>query len=62
MDPTYREVRDRDDLPSVELDRIAQFFQVYKALRKKKVEVGGWADAEAARKMVRQALAAYDAQ
>lgn len=62
LDPTYQDVQNIDDVPAAELERIAQFFQVYKKMRKKVVEVNGWANAAKAKDMLRKALGAYAAK
>lgn len=61
LDPTFAEMQDINDVPAAELERISQFFQVYKKMRKKEVEVKGWANAATAKEMLQNALSAYRA-
>lgn len=61
LDPTFEGIRDIGDVAEAEKERLSQFFQVYKRMRSKVVEVKGWGDAEAAREMLSQALAVYQA-
>ena len=62
LDPTYEGIRDVADVAAAERERISQFFQVYKRMRDKVVEVKGWGDAAAAREMLSQALTTYQAR
>lgn len=61
IDPTYDNIRDIEDLPVIERQRIEAFFRVYKQLPegRKKVELNGYGNAEEARKMIQQAMDSY---
>ena len=60
VDPTYDGVRDISDLPTLQKQQIESFFRVYKQLKSDKaIDIKGWANAAEAKKMVREALAAY---
>jgi inorganic pyrophosphatase len=61
VDPTYAEVRDISDLPSIERERLRAFFLTYDQLPagRKKVELGPLEDRDAALRIVRAALAAF---
>ena len=58
VDPTYDKIRDVDDLPLIERQRIEAFFSVYKQLPegRKKVELNGYGNAAEARKLIEEAL------
>ena len=51
-DIRYSEVKDLSGVPKPILNEIAHFFQVYKELEGKKVEVKGWNDVAAAHKSI----------
>jgi inorganic pyrophosphatase len=51
-DPLYKEVHNIDQVFEHTLRGIEHFFSVYKALEKKKTEIAGWGNAEAARKII----------
>jgi len=53
-DPLYREVQNIDQVFNHTLRGIEHFFSVYKALEKKKTEIAGWGNAEAARKIIQE--------
>lgn len=61
IDPTYDDIKDIEDLPAIERQRIEAFFRVYKQLPegRKKVELNGYGNAEEARKMIQQAMDNY---
>jgi len=61
IDPTYDTIKDIEDLPAIERQRIEAFFRVYKQLPegRKKVELNGYGNAEEARKMIQQAMDNY---
>lgn len=61
IDPTYDGIKDIDDLPAIERQRIEAFFRVYKQLPegRKKVELNGYGNAQQAREMISQAIEAY---
>ena len=63
VDPTYAKVRDLDDLPEMEVQRIEAFFRSYKQLPGgADIQLNGWGDAEQARQVIDQAMAGYSAQ
>lgn len=63
LDPTYATIREAKDLPELERQRIEAFFQVYKKLKSTDaIEIKGWGDAAAARKMLSTALERYRTQ
>jgi inorganic pyrophosphatase len=51
-DPLYRDVSDYSQVFPHTVRGIEHFFAIYKNLEGKKTEMAGWADAEAARKIV----------
>ena len=58
----YSKVQSTDDLPAITLAQIEHFFEHYKDLEKGKwVKVEGWADADAARKEIMDAVERYNA-
>ncbi|WP_339410260.1 inorganic diphosphatase [Pseudomonas sp. EA_35y_Pfl2_R5] len=61
IDPTYDNIKDIEDLPVIERQRIEAFFRVYKQLPegRKKVELNGYGNAEEARKLIQQAMDNY---
>ena len=61
LDPTYSAIRDIGDLPAIERQRIEAFFRIYKDLPegRKTVELGGFGNAEEARKLIADALARF---
>jgi inorganic pyrophosphatase len=59
-DPIWSLKEDISDLNPHRLDEITHFFQVYKDLEKKKVDVGGWGDAEEARDIVKKCIERYN--
>ena len=58
VDPTYAAIRDIDDLPAIDRERIEAFFGVYKALPKGRsaVTLDGFGNAAEARTLLREAL------
>jgi inorganic pyrophosphatase len=58
-DPIWSLKEDIADLNPHRLDEITHFFQVYKDLEKKKVDVGGWGNADEAKAIVKQSLKRY---
>lgn len=59
-DPRMASVNDLEDVPEHELDEIAHFFEIYKALEPGKgTEPGGWRPREAAEEAVVKARATY---
>lgn len=62
VDPAYAHVRDLDDLPATDRQRIEAFFRVYKQLPDSdagKVELGGWGDAAEARALLEESRLRY---
>ncbi|MEW4923989.1 inorganic diphosphatase [Algibacter sp. 2305UL17-15] len=59
-DPIWSKRKDISDLNPHRLKEIEHFFQVYKDLEKKKVDTGGWGNAEAAVKIYHECVARYD--
>ena len=54
----YDSVHDYDDLPEITLDQIEHFFEHYKDLEPGKwCKIGGWKNAEAARRYISEAIA-----
>jgi inorganic pyrophosphatase len=51
-DPLYSDIRDYSQVFPHTSREIEHFFSIYKALEGKKTEMAGWADADAARKIV----------
>lgn len=58
-DPRYNTIKNISDIDPHTLDEIKHFFQVYKDLQKKKVEVAEWQDKSAAEKDITTAIDAY---
>jgi len=59
-DPVWSKRSDISDLNPHRLREIEHFFQVYKDLEEKKVDVGGWGNAEEARKIYLKCVERYD--
>ena len=59
-DPIWSTRNDVFDLNPHRLKEIEHFFQVYKDLEKKKVDVGGWGDSAEAIKIYHQCVKRYD--
>ena len=59
-DPIWNQKNDLADINPHRLKEIEHFFQVYKDLEKKKVDVGGWGIAEEAIKIYHQCVARYE--
>jgi len=58
-DPEYRHITSIKQLPEHKLAEIRQFFESYKALEKKKVEIQGIDDAPAAFETVKESITLY---
>jgi len=58
-DPRYANFKDVSDIERHHLKEIAHFFQVYKDLEGKKVEIVGWRDAASAKTIVLKAVNLY---
>ncbi|MFQ5509213.1 MAG: inorganic diphosphatase [Leptospirillia bacterium] len=61
-DPRFADVTDMSGIKPHILKEIEHFFQVYKDLENKKVDTKGWGDAKAARKVIRESIARYNAK
>ncbi|MEJ7843969.1 MAG: inorganic diphosphatase, partial [Rubrobacter sp.] len=59
-DPEYRSYRSYDELPQHRLDELRSFFEDYKKLEDKKVNVEDFADAEEAITAVRHSMKLYE--
>lgn len=61
IDPTYAGIRDLDDLPAIERERIEAFFRIYKDLPKGRnpVQLNGFGDAAEAKALITAALERY---
>ena len=57
--PRYADVKNYSDIYPHILKEIKHFFSIYKDLEGKSVEVHGWGDAEAARKIIVKAQQAF---
>jgi len=64
IDPTYANIRDLQDLPLIERQRIEAFFRVYKDLPEGRnpVQLDGWGNAAEAKALIRDAMQRFDAQ
>lgn len=64
IDPTYANIRDLQDLPLIERQRIEAFFRVYKDLPEGRnpVQLNGWGNAAEAKALIRQSMQRFDAQ
>lgn len=62
VDPTYAGIRDLNDLPQAERDRIEAFFRVYKDLPKGRdpVRLSGYGDAAEAKALIRDAMQRFE--
>lgn len=58
-DPIWNDKKDIFDLNPHRLKEIEHFFQVYKDLEKKKVDVGGWGDQAEAEKIYKDCVERY---
>ncbi len=59
-DPEYRSYKSYDELPEHRLEEVRSFFEDYKKLEGKEVNVEDFADAEEGKKAVRHAMGFYD--
>ncbi|NOY47092.1 MAG: inorganic diphosphatase [Chlorobi bacterium] len=59
-DPIWSKRNDISDINPHRLKEIEHFFEVYKDLEEKKVDVGGWGNAEEAVKIYNQCVKRYD--
>jgi inorganic pyrophosphatase len=58
-DPMYKHVKTLEDLPQLALDQIKLFFEDYKKLENKKVEVSGFKGIEIANQVINQSIEDY---
>ena len=58
-DPIWNRLNDLEDINHHLKKEITHFFQVYKDLEKKKVDVGGWGNAEEAREIYQKCVERY---
>jgi inorganic pyrophosphatase len=61
-DPRFNHIKDINDVPKPILDEIGHFFVTYKQLEGKTVTIGDWRPAAAAKELVIQSRAAYEAK
>ncbi len=59
-DPIWNQRNDISDINPHRLKEIEHFFEVYKDLEEKKVDVGGWGNAEEAITIYKQCIKRYD--
>lgn len=59
-DPIWNSYNDIEDLNPHRIKEITHFFQVYKDLEKKKVDVGGWGNANEAYEIVDKCIERYE--
>ncbi|WP_431137118.1 inorganic diphosphatase [Psychroserpens mesophilus] len=59
-DPIWNACNDIEDLNPHRIKEITHFFQVYKDLEKKKVDVGGWGNAEEAYDILNKCIDRYE--
>ena len=59
-DPIANNVNDLNELNPHLIKEIEHFFKVYKDLEKKKVDVGGWGDADEAKVIIKECVERFD--
>ena len=59
-DPIWNKLNDLSDMNPHMVKEIEHFFQVYKDLEEKKVDVGGWGDADEAYKILEKCINRYE--
>ena len=59
-DPIWNKRKDLSDINPHRIQEIEHFFQVYKDLEEKKVDVGGWGDVNEALELVKTAVERYE--
>lgn len=59
-DPIWNTLNDLSDMNPHQIKEIEHFFQVYKDLEKKKVDVGAWGDAKEAYEILNLCIERYD--
>jgi inorganic pyrophosphatase len=60
-DPIWNNLNDLSDMNPHLVKEITHFFQVYKDLENKKVDVEGWGDVNEARGIIRECVARFEA-
>lgn len=58
-DVSKSHIKDLSDVPTAQLEQIAEFFMTYKRLEKKEVEVTGWEDAAAAKRIIEESVTRF---
>ncbi len=59
QDPYYKDVHSLEDLPKIQVAQIKEFFENYKALENKIVDIKEFADAAKAKKIIEEAIELY---
>ena len=59
-DPMFKGIDSMEQLPGHLLDEIANFFETYKILEKKKTEVNGWKGKKEAVEEIRKSIGLYN--
>ena len=59
-DPLHHDYFDIADLPAHYLKEVEHFFQIYKDLEGKRVEILGWESAAAARRIIEESVVRYE--
>lgn len=59
QDPRFQNVHTLDDVAPHVLKEISHFFQVYKDLENKKVQIDGWEGVETAQRLLDESIARY---
>ena len=59
-DPIWNQLNDIADMNQHQVKEIEHFFQVYKDLEEKKVDVGGWGDVNEAYDIVNNCVKRYE--
>jgi len=59
-DPIWNQLNDISDMNQHQVKEIEHFFQVYKDLEEKKVDVGGWGNAKEAVNIYEECVKRYD--
>lgn len=59
-DPRYREIKNLSDLPPHTIDEIKHYYEHYKILQGKTVEVNGFGDKEEAKKIIKEGQKLYE--
>jgi inorganic pyrophosphatase len=60
-DPNWNHLEDLKDINPHLLKEIEHFFEVYKDLEKKKVDVQGWGDVKEAQRIIKECVDRFDA-